>query len=266
MYTIYKITNLINNKIYVGQTVKTANERLQEHIKNALVFNKDFHLSKAIRKYGAENFVTEEIDYAKTKIIANQKETYWINKLKTDKRDIGYNMTKGGDGGNTYLVKTEDEMTLIKQKISNSNTGGKNGNSHSIICKNIITNEILTFGSFTESSKYFSKLYNENINRCGEVQIKEAKKYNVQSAFKGEWIFASYGNEFSNYSLSKRKKGSYHLKVTRISDNKTYYGVSTEDVCNYFNIDYNKRVNLFKIKEYHVEILGQERRSRRIKK
>ncbi len=59
---IYKITNLVNNKIYIGQTIKTAEERLKQHIYAATKHITNTHLSYAIRKYGQDNFKIEIID------------------------------------------------------------------------------------------------------------------------------------------------------------------------------------------------------------
>ena len=72
MYRIYKITNIKTNKIYIGQTNKSPEDRLNEHIMNA-ENGKIFHLSKAIRKYGKENFIIETIDYAFNKNDINEK-------------------------------------------------------------------------------------------------------------------------------------------------------------------------------------------------
>nr|DAN84845.1 MAG TPA: intron associated endonuclease [Caudoviricetes sp.] len=61
---IYKITNDINNKIYIGQTNKPAKKRFQRHIQDAVSNRLDTHLARAIRKYGKEHFHIEVIDTA----------------------------------------------------------------------------------------------------------------------------------------------------------------------------------------------------------
>ena len=156
MYRIYKIINKKNKKIYIGQTNKSPEDRLNEHIMNA-ENGKMFYLSKAIRKYGKENFIIETIDYALNKNDINEKEIYWIKELKANNRLYGYNMTVGGEGGNTYLCKTEAEMKEIKQKISKKNKGKLNGNHNSVYMKNIQTGEIILFGSGNECGDYLTK-------------------------------------------------------------------------------------------------------------
>ena len=66
---IYKITNTKNNKIYIGQTIKTVSERLNKHIQEARCeangTRPPNYFHSAILKYGEDAFVTEEIDTAK---------------------------------------------------------------------------------------------------------------------------------------------------------------------------------------------------------
>lgn len=58
---IYLITNLINGKQYVGQTIYTAEQRFKQHLRG------DLYIDKAIRKYGVENFKLEVLCRCKTK-------------------------------------------------------------------------------------------------------------------------------------------------------------------------------------------------------
>ena len=99
-YNVYKITCLINNKLYIGYTKHTINHRLTTHFRNAkkgTMLNNKF--SRAILKYGNENFIIELIISTNSKIIALEKEEYFIKFYNTLKN--GYNSTKGGElGGN----------------------------------------------------------------------------------------------------------------------------------------------------------------------
>lgn len=108
---IYVITNLVNGKQYVGQTIRTIKQRYSDHIRKCK-YNKDNqYLYTAMNKYGIENFGIEEIDFisckTKQKLLdeLNQKEIYYISKLNTRKPN-GYNMTDGGVLlPNTYIKK-----------------------------------------------------------------------------------------------------------------------------------------------------------------
>ena len=91
---IYSITNKRTGDVYVGYTSKTAEERFQKHKYNARS-GIDTYLYKAMRKYGEENF---EIRSLQEDGNLAEDETFWIKKLEPK-----YNMTIGGEGGNTSL-------------------------------------------------------------------------------------------------------------------------------------------------------------------
>ena len=96
---IYKITNLQNNKSYIGKS-KNIEERWKEHVYEAKIGSSRI-LCKSLRKYGIENFsfeIIEEIPIEKYNNISSEREKYWIQYFSTY-GDQGYNMTKGGDGG-----------------------------------------------------------------------------------------------------------------------------------------------------------------------
>lgn len=116
---IYKITNLINGKIYVGQTTKTLEQRLAKHWSEARCAsrpNNYFH--NALLKYGIENFIIEKLDTASSIEELNEKEYYWIEKLHSRDKDIGYNLMTGGKSG----IKSEKTKELLRQKkIANWN-------------------------------------------------------------------------------------------------------------------------------------------------
>ena len=96
---IYKITNTINNKVYIGKTSLTIQERFKEHCKDS---NKFFNrpLYAAMRKYGIENFSVEEVEYCINDEIASKREQYWIEYFHS--YHYGYNATMGGDGRRIY--------------------------------------------------------------------------------------------------------------------------------------------------------------------
>lgn len=89
---IYKIQNLINNKIYIGQSTNIE-ERLRRH----KIIHDDCVIHKAIQKYGAENFSYEIIELCEIPQL-DQKEIYWINYYQST-MPIGYNMVDGGSNG-----------------------------------------------------------------------------------------------------------------------------------------------------------------------
>lgn len=85
---IYKATNLINSKVYIGQTTGPLFKRKSAHIKNK---NKK-GFSQAIEKYGKEQFIFEEIYVAFDKQELDRSEEYFINFYDSTNKDKGYNL------------------------------------------------------------------------------------------------------------------------------------------------------------------------------
>lgn len=235
MYRIYKITNKKTKKIYIGQTNKSPEDRLNEHIMNA-ENGKMFHLSKAIRKYGKENFIIETIDYALNKNDINEKEIYWIKELKANNRLYGYNMTAGGEGGNTYLCKTEEEMNEIKQKISKKLKGKLNGNHSSVYMKNIQTGEIILFESGNECGDYLTKEFGTLNGRIYFKGANQNKKYGIQTIFKNKYVFYYENDELGRITNYQSKQGKMPHTITNVKTGETFIGISKEECLDYFNL------------------------------
>ena len=96
---IYKITNKINGKCYIGKTTKTVEWRWKIHIIHSKRDDDHLFFHRAIKKYGVENFILEIIDTADNENELNEKEKYWIEYYKSYLKENGYNLTKGGEGG-----------------------------------------------------------------------------------------------------------------------------------------------------------------------
>ena len=113
---IYKITNLINGKIYIGCTIFDINDRWKSHI-TAAKKGSSAHLHRAIRKYGEDKFVIICIDIAIDKNELHFKEKLYIEKHDSFKN--GMNMTIGGDG--TYGFKHSKEYKKMMSKKMEGN-------------------------------------------------------------------------------------------------------------------------------------------------
>lgn len=93
---VYKVTNIITNKIYIGITINSLKRRKWEHL--SLKYSGTSILSKSIKKHGPENFTFEKIDSAENEAELIEKEKYWIKKLNT-LRPNGYNALSGQVAG-----------------------------------------------------------------------------------------------------------------------------------------------------------------------
>ena len=98
MAYIYKITNDINQKLYIGKTELSIEKRFKEHCSDAFRDrNEKRPLYAAMRKYGIEHFHIESIEETDN---PEEREVYWIEYYGSFKN--GYNATKGGDGKKLY--------------------------------------------------------------------------------------------------------------------------------------------------------------------
>lgn len=111
---VYKITNKLTNFKYIGQTIHSLNHRWNEH-KNNAKRGMDTYFYKAIRKYGIENFIIEQIAEANSKQELNALEIKYIQEYNSLAPN-GYNISTGGEGGNNF--SNNPNITLIKQHMS----------------------------------------------------------------------------------------------------------------------------------------------------
>lgn len=111
--SIYKITDLTNQKIYIGQTWTTAQKRFKAH--KELKNNGSIKLHHAMNSHNRENFKVELLTFAHTQEMADYWEIYFIEKFHSRERNIGYNLREGGSRG-----KLSEET---KKKISIARTG-----------------------------------------------------------------------------------------------------------------------------------------------
>lgn len=127
---VYKIVNLVNDKVYIGQTVNTFNRRyggrgigVQRVIRSQ---STNWHLLRAIAKYGVDNFKVEIIEQCNTIEELNEKESYYIELYDSNNDEKGYNKVGGGDNSywnwktvlRTYIingVKFEQQIRDIQR-------------------------------------------------------------------------------------------------------------------------------------------------------
>lgn len=135
---IYRATNKVNGKAYIGQTVRTLEQRKVQHLKskNCRAFN------HALQKYGSENFEWDVLYTAPDLETLNFMEDYYITKHNTLGPD-GYNLMAGGKNG-VHSEETKQKISKAKigircsestkEKIGNANRGNKSalGKKHSL--------------------------------------------------------------------------------------------------------------------------------------
>ena len=118
---IYKITNKLNNKSYIGLTTKSIYDRFQGHLETSSKRNSAIHA--ALVKYGKENFSLVELDDAFTKEELFAKEVFWIKEFNTF--NCGYNLTEGGGGITNMSVEMRTKISNSKKGIPNPKLQGR---------------------------------------------------------------------------------------------------------------------------------------------
>ena len=214
MAYIYKITNLINGKAYIGKTLLTIEERWKEHCRDARKERCEKRpLYSAMNKYGFENFKVEQIEECDDNTV-NEQEVYWIEHFGTFKD--GYNATIGGDGKHyldydliceTYkqvqnmvkiaklcgchedsvrkILKERQIKTLSSQEIS------KIQRSQMINQYSISGEYIKTFSSISDAARYIQSLSPENRTGLGGIKqhISDVAKGKRKTAYKYIWKY-----------------------------------------------------------------------------
>ena len=184
MGLIYKITNLINHKMYIGKTTKSVECRWKQHLRDASNPNKDTVLGRSINKHGKEAFTVEVIVDDLPEEFLDAAETYWIDHFNTFK-GVGYNCTHGGDGTlgitpwnagkvGVFSKETLEKMSKAKlgkiptnleqlRLLATTRTGGKHPNSKKADIYDYKTNELIA------SSVVISEWCRNNNNNQGNL-------------------------------------------------------------------------------------------------
>lgn len=151
---IYCITNLKNNKKYIGQTydLKYRWNRHKSDLNCGRHHNK--HLQSAWNKYGEDNFSYSILEFCPIDVLDN-KEIYWINYYNTLNQKCGYNLADGGLGCRGYK-HTEEE--ILKMRMIQK--------PEPIVQLDLNGNYLNTFISAGEAGKYLGKNSIAGIKRC----------------------------------------------------------------------------------------------------
>lgn len=133
-FGIYKITNIVNNKVYIGSTIRSFSKRWGEH-RRGLRDNKHHstYLQNSWNKYGKDNFIFEIIEelHNKDEIYINSKEELWINYYNSCNSKFGYNNENIIDNKRNLSEATKEKIRKTKiGKIASQETRKKMSESH----------------------------------------------------------------------------------------------------------------------------------------
>jgi len=180
---IYIIKNLINGKIYIGQT-RNFKERCHSH-----KYNKDSKMiiSKAIKKYGFDNFKISIIESNLDIEFLDEKEKFYIKKYNSQNKNIGYNLDPGGCKNKILSEEHKNNISLgVKKAISlmgeHPNKGKKRSDEHKKKLSEINSgNKNPNFNGKLMTKEVRKKISENNKWRCGEKNSFFNKKHTKES-------------------------------------------------------------------------------------
>lgn len=203
---IYKITNKVNLKVYIGQTTKSVETRWKCHCKPNKR-NKTY-IKSAIQYYGKENFLIETIDTANTKEDLDAKEVYWITYYSSMDSRTGYNLRSGGSFG----IHNE----TVRKRISNSKTGKSPNRDYSLISEETKNKISTTLKSRYKDADFKERICSHLKNPSGETREKMSKskkgrklsqetKHKISQALKGKCNRWKNKNSLENEEVTSGK-------------------------------------------------------------
>lgn len=173
---IYKITNSINNKIYIGQTKTSLDQRWKEHLRHAEYG--DQVINRAMKKYNKENFSIEELEKCNINII-DDREKYYIKFYNSIDKKIGYNVSLGGNTPlfNRPNVDIKTLLYLYIDKKLSLNIISKQLNISRYILKDILLSNNIDIRDRWESASKFNKINKEDlINIVSKNSLRSSAK------------------------------------------------------------------------------------------
>lgn len=168
---IYIVKNFINEKVYIGQTIRNIETRWKEHLRHS--DSQDQPLYRAMQKYGKQNFYIQQLEECPD-IFLNERESYWIKYF--DSYNNGYNATLGGQDNFIMTSKIEQVLNLWCYNYTINKIVEKTGLNvetvRSYLNKNGITHEDIR----ARANKAISK-----------SRSKPILQYDLQGNFIREW-------------------------------------------------------------------------------
>lgn len=235
-FIVYKITCLINKKIYIGYTKRSIDKRFKSHIESSKKLKTKLY--NAFKKYGINNFIIEEIHRFHDKKEALNKEIELISEYNTIVD--GYNMTVGGEGGPITNGKplTEEHKSNISKKLLGRALSEETKKKISNILKQKFKenpemrknlSEKLNGRVFTEEHK--NKISKNHHNVSGKNNPFYGKKHTDESKSKignREYIRGEKHHLYGKPTKTSFKEGKDHPRSQQITIDGIEYGSLTQ--------------------------------------
>lgn len=197
---IYKISNSINAKVYIGLTTNPIEYRFYQH-KRLAEKGINRALYCAMRKYGINNFYTEQIEECDNSIL-KQRERYWVAYYNSYMN--GYNMTVGGDANDIY-VNEEEIVDLWEHGYSVSNIARQVNHDRDCIVRHLKVLGLYDKEEVLLRGRRETSLAKNKIVYC----------YTVEGSLLGIYSNAEEASEFVGYSVKNIQKHCRDKKILK---------------------------------------------------
>lgn len=201
IFCVYKITNLVNGKIYVGKT-SDVDKRLSRHLKIAESKEEKAYqyLHRSINKYGADNFVIQVLEDKLIEADAFKREKFWIKQLNSKDPSVGMNLTDGGEGAAGLEWSEESRLNI---------SGSNNHNFGKPLLEE--TKEKLSIANSGEDNPFYGKHHSDEVvDFLRNRSVSEEIKNKISEGCRGE---QQWNSKFSDNDIleirSKWESGQY---------------------------------------------------------
>lgn len=214
---IYKITNLINSKIYIGSSSNLKSREYSHFWKLNNNSHSNKHLQSAYNKYGKDNFIFEIIEIIEDDKMLLSREQYYLDKLNTCNISIGYN--KSPTAGSNLGYKASNETRL---KISMAMTGFKHSEESKLKL------------SISRKGMIFSDIHKYKLSKARKSRVtKDETRLKISAALKNR--IRKPHTEESKLKMSINSLGKAGRKILNIDENIIFNTIT--EASKHYNID-----------------------------
>lgn len=218
---IYRIRNLLDNKVYIGLS-SNINQRFIQHKTDSKSMINDKPLHNAIRKYGIENFEFSIIEYCDISKLSD-KEKFWIEFYNSTDRDCGYNLHGGGQSNIEVSSETREKLRNAQQ------------NKIPIVKLNRFGSFIERYESVNHASKSNDFNYPSDIYKMAIKKIKCKYIKNYIYVTEDDYISGDYLIDKTDWVVQFDLDSNYITHYYNMSDASMNTGVKSSCISNACN-------------------------------
>lgn len=225
---IYRIRNLLDNKVYIGLS-SNVKQRFAQHKVNSKSINSDKYLYNAIQKYGLNNFEFSIIEYCEVSELP-EKEIFWIEFYNSTDRDCGYNVQSGGFSNIEVALETREKLRDAQQ------------NKIPIIKLDRLGNFVERYESVNHASKSNGFKYPSDIYKMAIKKINCRHIKNCIYVSEIDYINNNYNIEKDRWVVQFDLDGNYLKTYYDMCNAESTTGVSSSSIsmcCNKTSAAYN---------------------------